>query len=114
MAEGMPQGRLIRYCGMDCSECDTYVRFLSGDAGGLVDPESQYRCCWLPKDYPEGRDCPIRTCCDEKGILLCGECGRLEVCETVQAFYAQPGYDKLRARMLAEVAGRRAGDGGDA
>ena len=113
MAESTSAERLIRYCGADCSQCDTYKRFLTGDASGVVNPESQYRCCWLPKDYPRGRDCPIRTCCDEKGILLCGECEQLEVCDRMQAFYAQPGYDKLRVRMLEEVARRRAGERGD-
>jgi len=114
MVESMSPKRLIRYCGADCSQCDTYKRFLAGDAGGVVNPETQYRCCWLPKDYPEGRDCPIRTCCDEKEILLCGECEQFEVCDRMQAFYAQPGYDKLRARMREEVARRRAGERGDA
>jgi hypothetical protein len=113
MVEGMPPGWLIRYCGADCSRCDTYARFLDGDAGGLVNPESRYRCCWLPTDYPEGRDCPIRVCCDERAIRFCGECPQLDVCERMNAFYAQPGYDQLRARMLEEVAKRRVGDGGD-
>lgn len=95
----------------DCGQCDTYKRFLVGDAGGVVNPETQYRCCWLPRDYPQGRECPIRTCCDDKEVSLCGECRQFETCERIQAFYAQPGYDRLRTRMLEEVARREAGTG---
>jgi hypothetical protein len=62
--------RLIRCCGADCSNCDVYKRFLAGDESGLANPETSYRCCWLPKDYPKGRDCPIRTCCEEKRSSL--------------------------------------------
>ena len=97
----------IRFCGSDCSDCDTFQRFLAGDERGVVNAENDYRCCWLPKDYPRGRDCPIRTCCEEKGILFCGECEQFEACARMIEFYAQPGYDVLRARMLAEVAKRK-------
>ena len=109
MVESMAPERLIRYCGADCSQCDTYQRFLLGDAGGVVNPETQYRCCWLPRDYSQGRDCPIRTCCEDKEIVFCGQCRQFETCDTMQAFYAQPGYEKLRAKMLEKVAARRTG-----
>jgi hypothetical protein len=109
MDESMVPERLIRYCGADCSQCDTYRRFLTGDTGGVVNPETQYRCCWLPRDYPQGRDCPIRICCDEQAVSLCGQCGQFEECDRMRAFYAQPGYDRLRAKMLEEVARRRPG-----
>jgi hypothetical protein len=99
-----------RFCGADCSNCDTYKHLLAGDESGLVNPESGYRCCWLPKDYPRGRDCPIRACCEEKGILLCGECDQFEVCATMKEFYSRPGYDKLRTRMLELVAAMRQSD----
>jgi len=95
--------RLIRCCGANCGNCDTYKRFLAGDESGLVDPETDYRCCWLPKDYPKGRDCPIKTCCDEKGTRFCGECSQFEECTRMRDFYAQPGYDELKRRMLEKV-----------
>jgi hypothetical protein len=95
--------RLVRFCGADCSNCETYERFLAGDGGGVVNPETGYRCCWLPEDYPRGRDCPIRVCCEERGILFCGMCGQLEECARMEAFYAQPGYDRLRRRMFDEI-----------
>ena len=48
--------QLIMFCGSDCSQCDKYARFLAGDESGLVNLENNnYRCCWLPKDYPRGR-----------------------------------------------------------
>ena len=99
--------RHILFCGADCSNCDTYKRFLAGDESGLVNPENDYRCCWLPKDYPRGRDCPIRTCCEEEGIMFCGECGQLEECVTMKEFYSKPGYDELRRRMFEEVSKSR-------
>jgi hypothetical protein len=98
--------RLIRFCGADCRDCEPYRDFLAGVETGLVNPETRYRCCWLPDDYPEGRDCPIKACCDEKGVLFCGECSQFETCARMNEFYAQPGYDRLRRRMLEEVARR--------
>jgi hypothetical protein len=98
--------RLIRFCGADCSGCEAYQGFLAGDESGLVNPESEYRCCWLPASYPGGRDCPIRTCCEERGLTFCGECTQFAECTRMAEFYAQPGYDRLRKRMLAEVARR--------
>jgi len=102
--EDMLPVRLIRFCGSDCSNCDKYKRFLAGDETGLVNPENAYRCCWLPKDYPKGKDCEIRMCCEEKGILFCGECGQFEECVRMREFYSKPGYGELRRRMLEETA----------
>lgn len=101
---------LIQSCGADCGQCDTLERFLAGDASGSVNSETGYRCCWLPVDYPEGRDCPIKTCCRQKSVRFCGECNQLDQCERMQAFYGQPGYDALRKRMLEAFRMRRDND----
>jgi hypothetical protein len=103
MREDLIPKRLVRFCGADCGDCDTYKGFLAGDETGLVNPENNYRCCWLPKDYPRGKDCEIRMCCEEKGILYCGECIQFEGCTTMEVFYSKPGYDALRMRMLEAV-----------
>jgi hypothetical protein len=105
----LPRGpsRLVRFCGADCSECDSYWRFLAGDASGLVNPDSGYRCCWLPRDYPHGRDCGFRICCEARGLRYCGECDDFERRERIAAFYAQPGYDKLRRRMASLIRSER-------
>jgi hypothetical protein len=95
--------RLIRFCGADCARCDSYQLFLAGDDSGLVNPETGYRCCWLPREYSKGSDCPIRLCCEQKGLRFCGECAQFEMCGEMAAFYAQPGYDELRNRMLEAV-----------
>jgi hypothetical protein len=105
--ESLMPDRLVRFCGANCGPCDTYKRFLSGDESALVNPDNQYRCCWLPRDYPRGRDYPIRICCEERGILFCGECGEFEGCERTQAFYSQPGYDEAKRRMFEEIERRR-------
>ena len=108
----MPK-RLVMFCGSECSRCEAYERFLAGDESGLLNPETQYRCCWLPKSYPRGIDCSIRICCEEKGIRFCGECDQFEGCARIGAFYSQPGYDALRKRMLAEVARKQGGGNGE-
>jgi hypothetical protein len=96
----------LRFCGVDCLKCATYQGYLAGETKGLVNPETQYRCCWLPRDYPEGRDCTIRLCCEGRGLVLCGECSQFEVCPTLREFYAQPGYEALRQRMKQKVAAK--------
>ncbi|MGD8245046.1 MAG: DUF3795 domain-containing protein [Anaerolineae bacterium] len=99
--------RLVRFCGADCSNCETYQRFLAGDERGVMDPETGYRCCWLPESYAEGRDCPIKACCEQRGILFCGVCDQFEQCARMEEFYAQPGYDALRRRMVEEIERRK-------
>lgn len=94
---------LIRFCGADCSGCEAYQRFLVGDDSWLVNPETGYRCCWLPSYYTKGQDCPIRLCCETRGIRFCGQCDEFEACDRMAAFYAQPGYGELRERMLQTV-----------
>ncbi len=101
--ESLMPDRLIRFCGADCGHCDRYKHFLAGDESVLVDPDDQYRCCWLPRDYPRGRGCEIRMCCEERGILFCGECGQFEECARMDAFYSQLGYEECKKRMLEEV-----------
>lgn len=96
--------RLIQFCGANCRQCDTYRGFLGGNERGLVNPETGYRCCWLPADHgwwaSLGRDCPIKTCCERRAILFCGECEQFSDCDRMEAFYAQPGYEALRRRMF--------------
>jgi hypothetical protein len=72
-----------------------------------VNSETGYRCCWLPESYPEGRDCPIRVCCEERDVLFCGACAQLEQCTRMEEFYTQPGYDELRRRMFDEIRRRK-------
>lgn len=98
-------GRPIRYCGVDCWECRTFTRFLAGDGGGLVNQESDERCCWLLDEFPVGRDCVFRTCCEDRGLDLCGRCGEFESCVAIQSFYAQPEYERHRRRMERMLAG---------
>ena len=109
-SEPLAPRRLLQPCGADCSQ---FKLFLTGDLSGLVNPETDYRCCWLPVDYPEGSVCPIAACCRQKALLFCGECDQLDRCERMEAFYAQPGYDVLRRRTLGAVSGgvESAGDG---
>jgi hypothetical protein len=97
----------IRFCGSDCNGCQTYQRFLVGDESGVVNADTQYRCCWLPVDYPRGRDCEFRTCCQEQGLQFCAECAQFETCARARQFYSQPGYERLRERMFEALEARR-------
>lgn len=97
--DGAPE-RLIRFCGAECDTCDTYKRLLAGDKSGIVNPETGYRCCWIPKAYHKGKDCEIRLCCEDRGLLFCGECKQFEECPLMREFYSQPGYAELKERML--------------
>jgi hypothetical protein len=67
-------------------------RFMTGSEDSLVNVQTGFRCCWLPKDYPKGRDCEIRSCCEEKGIEYCGECPQFETCLRMKKFYSKSGY----------------------
>jgi hypothetical protein len=97
----------VRYCGADCTRCETHVRLLAGDTSGVVNEETGYRCCWLPSSYPEGRDCPIKACCQRRGLDMCGACDEFPRCDLLRPFYAQPGYDALRERVIQLVRERR-------
>jgi len=99
----LPPERLVRFCGADCGSCEVYKRFTAGDERALVNPENNYRCCWLPKDYPRGIDCEIGTCCEEKKVPYCGGCTEFEGCARMKEFYSKPGYDALRKRMLEDL-----------
>ena len=94
-----PPERLVRFCGADCSSCEAYKRFMAGSEDWLVNFQTGFRCCWLPKDYAKGRDCEIRICCEEKGIEYCGECPQFETCPRMKEFYSKSGYDALKSRM---------------
>jgi hypothetical protein len=96
--------RLIRFCGAVCDDCYTYKRFLTGDKSGIVNPETGYRCCWIPKAYRKGKDCEIKLCCEDRQLLFCGECQQLEECPRMREFYSQPGYAELKERMLRAAA----------
>jgi hypothetical protein len=95
--------RFIQYCGADCRECDTYQRFIRGEDVTLCDREQKYRCCWLPDDYPRGGDCYIKACCVKRHVSFCGACAQFAECATMKEFYAQPGYDVLKKRMLEQL-----------
>jgi len=46
-------------------------------------------------------------CCEEKGILFCGECQQFDECTRMKEFYSKPSYDKLKRRMIKEVEKRK-------
>ena len=102
-----PPGQPVRYCGPDCTRCETHTGFLKGDVGGLVSEETGYRCCWLPSSFPEGSDCPIKACCEGSSFDICGACGDFPACELLRLFYAQHGYNALRERVIQLIRERR-------
>ncbi len=80
---------------------------MAGNEDWLVNAQSGFRCCWLPRNYPKGRDCEIRICCEEKGIEYCGECLQFQTCTRMKEFYCQLGYDAAKRRMLKIIEERR-------
>ena len=100
----LADGGVIEPVGADCRQCSTFRAYLKGGKDRLVNPESNYRCCWLPDDYPGGRDCEIKTCCRERSIDFCAQCRQFQVCVRMKEFYSQPGYEKLLERMRRATA----------
>ena len=76
---------MTAFCGFSCKHC-----FLGQWCGGC---RSVFCCCSYGTLYPGGK-CPNVSCCAEKGLDGCWECGALAVCET--GFYT-PGNDGAAA-----------------
>ena len=66
----------IAYCGFSCNHC-----FLSQWCGSC---RTEYNTCSFATCFPD-KKCPNASCCQEKGIDGCYECGELEKCE--KGFY---------------------------
>ena len=80
----------IAFCAIRCHECDAYKATMANDEEALERIAKEWstetlwftakdvRCCGCgaPKKavFAWARDCPLRTCCVEKGYDHCTEC----------------------------------------
>lgn len=68
------------YCGIDCSSCEFKVK---GVCGGCIAASGR------PFHMPEGKTCAVASCCREKGIRWCADCGDIP-CERLKSFSNDP------------------------
>ena len=62
-------GRILRCCGIVCSECKSYPTECAGC------PALKGRVFWL--DYVDADICPVYKCCLDKAVEHCGKCGEM-------------------------------------
>ena len=98
-------GKMIAYCGLDCSKCDAYLATINNDQA-LREKTAKL---WselnhiqiLPKDINcqgcrmDGVKtkfcqslCAIRQCAMKKDIQTCGDCSNIKKCQTIKAIIA--------------------------
>ncbi len=92
--------QLIGYCGLDCEQCDARKATLNNDAaereriaklwselnGADITPEmiNCDGCRMQGRATPYCLSlCPIRQCALKKGCETCGDCEKMEGCQTV-------------------------------
>jgi len=81
--------KIIAYCGINCSECPAYLATQKGDSKEIKKVAKEWsseEMSFKPKDIycdgctSEGKHfswcskCPIRSCCQEKGLINCAYC----------------------------------------
>ncbi len=63
-------------CGLDCNDC--YYRDAYGCGG-----------CIETKGHPFHGECPVAHCCQEKGIIHCGQCPDIP-CDMLTQYSCDP------------------------
>ncbi|WP_148270031.1 DUF3795 domain-containing protein [Mesotoga prima] len=91
---------MIAFCGIDCSQCDTYRATIADDNSlrretanrwsvdfGFDISSEDVSCsgCHGNSLFKLCSGCPFKLCCEEKGISNCGECEEYP-CETLERF----------------------------
>jgi hypothetical protein len=109
---------IIAYCGLNCSECPTFIATKTGDRAlqektarewsaqfaahtgrsDLRAEEMVCEGCTAADDrvFLGCRVCPMRTCAREQKLTTCAECGRFESCEQLNGFFTQAADAKER------------------
>ena len=82
-------GKIIAYCGLDCSVCPAYLATQKGDFTEIEKVAKEWSSeslSFKPEDmYCDGcnrdgrlfswcKECPIKSCCQEKGFQNCAYC----------------------------------------
>ncbi|MFA6976753.1 MULTISPECIES: DUF3795 domain-containing protein [unclassified Mesotoga] len=107
---------MIAFCGIDCTQCETYRATLANDDSlrretanrwtkdfGFDIAFSEINCCGCHSDirFKLCDGCPFKSCCEEKGISNCGECDKYP-CKTLERFLRSLPRAKLRLDLVHE------------
>lgn len=96
---------LIAYCGLDCEKCDAYLATIHDDQELREKTAKLWAQLNQAPILPEHINCEgcrvdgaktvfceslcgIRQCALKQGVTTCGQCPKLETCETVGAIFA--------------------------
>ena len=91
---------LIACCGIDCETCDARIATAANDNNLREETAKKWREMFNAPDitadlinctgcrtegakFTQCNVCEIRKCATEKGFNTCGDCGELEICQTV-------------------------------
>ena len=110
--------KIIAYCGIDCSECPAYLATQKNDKKALKKVAKEWSDESMPfklEDiYCDGcnqngrifswcNECPIRSCCSEKGFENCAYCDDY-FCDNLKMTYdrtpsAKETLDEIKANL---------------
>jgi len=99
----MNRTSIIAYCGLVCSNCEGYLATQANDeewkdrlavhardAYGQRDATAESvtcdGCSAGKRLCAYCRQCEVRACAVDRGVINCGECESFENCQTIQAF----------------------------
>jgi hypothetical protein len=117
-------GRIIAYCGLDCSQCDGYRATQAGDVAAKEQVAARWRmeynnphvdAVYVTCDgctAADGRlgghcsECDIRICGTSRGLGTCADCAGFETCEKLARFF---GFVPAARETLMELKQGRAG-----
>lgn len=112
-------GRMVAYCGLVCTECDSYLATQANDLEALERVAKKAREEWGQADATAegvrcdgclgaGRKigycatCEIRACGSARGAANCGACPEYPACEKIKGFFAMaPGAKKVLDEIAA-------------
>ncbi len=110
----------LAFCGLDCSQCPSYLGTVSGDTrlleetaarwGAYSDPPEKYSLtdviclgCRNADDtflFSRCRRCEIRSCAVERGIPICAACSHFDQCDNMRRFYEEPSKGRVMLTLL--------------
>ena len=98
-------GKMIAYCGIDCSECGLYQAWLNNDQAlrektaaewtkvhNFIFTPDMMNCTSCKGDGVHIKlctECEIRNCAIGKKVITCGTCVEFKTCTIINNFLAQ-------------------------
>jgi hypothetical protein len=115
----------LAYCGLDCSECPTFIATRTGDTAlrektarewsklyspytGRNDLRAEEMVCDGCKAAEDRlflgcRVCGMRNCARKQNFATCAECGMFESCGQLNGFFTQAADAKARLQALRGI-----------